>query len=179
LSSHTDILKYCNKWNQLGIKTFICKVDKIFGIKKLHKNSIEFNNDIDQLPEGYNFLGVKLGESGLMCLDVEGTNGSIQEFNRIIENSGLKIDDFFIEKTLNDGLHIYFRFNKKIKNQYGLKHGDMNFDLLFNGKSFSAPSKYQNKNYVFINKSVFDLDSINDIPEFPEKLIFLFHASNI
>lgn len=175
----SEILKYCNKWNQLGIKTFICKVDKIFGIKKLHKNSIEFNHEIKQLPDEYNFLGVKLGESGLMCLDIEGTNGSVNEFSRIIEREGLKMSDLFMEKTLNHGLHVYFRFDKKIKNQYGLKYGDMNFDLLFSGKSFSAPSRFENKNYTFINKSIFDLRSLNDIPEFPKELVFLLQNENI
>jgi hypothetical protein len=76
---------------------------------------------------------------------------------------------------MNGGLHLYFGVPKgwKIRNIYASRHGNINFDALFSGKSFSSPSKFNGKSYKFLKKSVFDLNSIMDIPEFPEELYFL------
>jgi len=145
------------------------------GIRKFHKDSIKFSTKIGVIPEGYNFLGVCLGDSGIMCLDIEGTPGSLDDFYRILEEKSLKISDFFVESTMNGGIHIYFRIPDGIKkrNLYARTHKRIDFDVLFRGKSFSVPSRYGDKSYSFINKSLYDLNSIMDIPEFPQELYFL------
>lgn len=175
----SDILRHCVKWYSLGAETRICKVEKVMGIRKFHKNSIKFSPKIGanpgKIPEGYNFLGVSLRDSGLMCLDIEGTPGSLENFMDILEKKSLRINDFLTESTMGGGIHIYFRVPKgiKTKNMYARKHENIDFDVLFNGKSFSVPSKYVDKSYIFLNRSVFDLNSIMDIQEFPEELYFL------
>ena len=110
-----------------------------------------------------------------MCLDIEGTPRSVEEFMEILEKNSLKIKDFLVETTMNGGLHLYFRVPKgwKMRNIYASKHGNINFDVLFNGKSFTSPSEFMGKSYKFLGRSVFALNSIGDIPEFPEELYFL------
>ena len=177
--NRSQILKHCIKWHFLGVETRICKVEKVMGIRKFHKDSIKFSMKIginpEIIPEGYNFLGVCLGDSGIMCLDIEGTPGSLDDFYRILEEKSLKISDFFVESTMNGGIHIYFRIPDGIKkrNLYARTHKRIDFDVLFRGKSFSVPSRYGDKSYSFINKSLYDLNSIMDIPEFPQELYFL------
>jgi hypothetical protein len=176
LTNIPEILRHCAKWNSIGVETYICKVDHIFGIRKLYRDSIRFSPDITENDvKDYNFLGISLKDSGIMCLDIEGTKGSLDEFMKILEKKSLKIDDFLAESTMNGGIHIYFKApNRRInRNVYAIKHGNINFDVLFSGKSFSAPSKYKDLEYRFINKSVFDLDSIDEIQEFPTELNFL------
>ncbi len=174
-----EIIAHCNKWHSLGVKTYLCKIEAVYGIRKFYKKSLEFHpqiiNDLEKNNHGYNFLGVSLKDSGFICLDIEGTPGSLEDFNKMLEEKSLKMSDFFVEKTMNEGVHIYFRTPAIIKrrNMYAMRYGRINFDFLFNGKAFSAPSKYKDRSYSFINKSVFDLNSINDIPEMPQELSFL------
>ena len=175
----SEIIRHCVKWHTLGIETKICKVEKVMGIRKFHKNSIKFSQeigaDLEKIPHDYNFLGVSLKDSGLMCLDIEATPGSLEDFNEILREKSLKMENFFAECTMNGGFHLYFRVPKGInyRNIYNKRCKRVNFDVLFNGKSFSAPSKYDDRTYCFINKTVFDLNSIMDIPEFPNDLYFL------
>jgi hypothetical protein len=175
----SEILRHCVKWYTLGIETRICKIEKEFGIRKLHKNSVKFSMEIaDNFREthpGYNFLGVCLNESGLMCLDIEGTPHSVEEFMGILEEKSLKIEDYLVETTMNGGLHLYFRVPKGVKtrNIYACSHGNINFDVLFRGKSFTSPSEFMCKSYKFLGRSVFDLNSIMDIKELPGELYFL------
>ena len=174
-----DILEYCLKWHSLGVETYLCKIDGIYGIKKLHKNPIKFDPLIHetkkQIPRDYNFLGISLKNSGIMCLDVEGTKGSVNAFVKILQDNSLKIEDFLVETTLHNGYHLYFKTPKNInyKNIYGLKIGDLQYDLLFTGKAFSSPSSYNNIEYRFINKSVLDINSLDDIQDLPDCLFFL------
>jgi len=175
----SDILRHCIKWYALGIETKVCKIEGEFGIRKLHKNSVRFSietaRNFKEKYNEYNFLGICLRNSGLMCLDIEGTPHSVEEFMSILEEKSLKIDDFLVESTMNGGLHLYFRVPKdwKIRNLYARKHGNINFDVLFHGKSFTSPSEFRDKSYRFVGRSVFDLNSIVDIKEFPEELYFL------
>lgn len=175
----SEILRHCIKWYGLGIETKICKIEKELGIRKLHKDSVYFSVDtaenFREKYKDYNFLGICLKDSGIMCLDIEGTPHSVDEFMGILEENSLKIKDFLVETTMNGGLHLYFRVPKgwKMRNIYASKHGNINFDVLFNGKSFTSPSEFMGKSYKFLGRSVFDLNSIGDIPEFPEELYFL------
>jgi len=174
-----EIIRHCVKWYSLGIDTRICKIEGEFGIRKLHKNSVEFSIEnakkFRDKYSDYNFLGVCLRNSGLMCLDIEGTPRSVEEFMGILEEKSLKIGDFLVESTMNGGLHLYFRVPNgwKTKNIYDCRLGDINFDVLFNGKSFTSPSEFRGKSYKFIGRSFFSLNSVGDIPEFPQELYFL------
>lgn len=175
----SEILRYSREWRRIGIETCLCNVEKVWGIRKLHRFSIKITEELEKnpqkIPEGTNFLGVILSKSPIMCLDIENEGESIEEFYRIMEDSSIKIDDLFGEISLNGGIHLYFRIpdEKKVKNQYKKSYKNLNYDLLFSGKCFTAPSVFNNKRYDVLNKSIFDINSIEEIPYFPESLNFL------
>lgn len=175
----SEILRYSREWRRIGIETCLCNVEKIWGIRKLHKFSIKITDELDKnpqkIPEGTNFLGVILTKSPIMCLDIENEGESIGEFYRIMEDSSIKIDDLFGEITLNRGIHLYFRIPdvRKGKNQYKKSYKNLNYDLLFTGKSFTVPSIFNDSKYDLFSRSIFDMNSIDDIPNFPESLDFL------
>ena len=56
----SEILRYSRGWGKIGIDTCICRVEKIIGIRKLHRFSIKITNEIHQrsekIPEGSNFF---------------------------------------------------------------------------------------------------------------------------
>ena len=168
----SNIIRYSKAWECIGIETVACNVEKIFGIKKLYRRSDKIT---EQIQGPYNFLGVILTNSPIMCLDIEGDPGSVDEFMRILTENSIDIKGLLYETTLNNGLHLYFRIDPSIKgrNQYKKIHEDLHFDVLFTGKSFTAPSEFNNKRYSDLNRSIFNIKSLYDIPEFPEKLKFL------
>lgn len=174
-----EILRYSKEWNRIGVENSICKVDKLMGKLKLHKNPIKITEEIHQnpgiIPDGYNFLGINLKNSGLMCLDIEGNEGSVEEFMSILEEKSIKIEDFLGESTMNGGLHLYFRVPKGNigKNIYGGQYGNVCFDVIYSGKSFTVPSTYRDKLYSPLGRSIFDVESIDQIQEFPSDLYFL------
>ena len=167
-----NIIRYSKAWEGIGIETVVCNVEKLFGIKKLYRKSVRITEEI-QGP--YNFLGVILTNSPIMCLDIEGDPGSVEEFMKILTENSIDLNDLLYETTLNNGLHLYFRIDPSIKgrNQYKKIYNDLHFDVLFTGKSFTAPSEFNHKKYSELNRSIFNIESIYDIPEFPESLIFL------
>lgn len=167
-----NIIRYSKAWEGIGIETAACNVEKIFGIKKLYRKSVRITEEIQGT---YNFLGIILTNSPIMCLDIEGDPGSVDEFMRILTENSIDIKDLLYETTLNNGLHLYFRIDPSIKgrNQYKKIHKDLHFDVLFTGKSFTSPSEFNNKRYSDLNRSIFNIKSLYDIPEFPEKLKFL------
>jgi len=175
----SEILRYSRGWEKIGIGTCICRVEKMMGIRKLHRFSLKISDEIHQNPEkilkGSNFLGVILSGSPIMCLDIENEGKSIEEFHRILDKNSVKMSDLFGETTLNGGIHLYFRIpiDKKQRNQYKQVNKNVHFDLLFNGKSFTVPSFFNEKKYNLFDRSIFDLKSIEEIPEFPEFLSFM------
>jgi len=173
------ILKTSKKWNDLGIETKASNVEKTFGKLKLYRSSTRISQEIyenpDLLPDDHNFLSVILTNSPIMCLDIEGNEGSVEDFMKILGENGLKIEDFLVESTLNGGLHLYFRRHDIIKrgNIYGKTHGEICFDVIFRGKSFTHPSFLNDRSYRFIGRSIFDIHDIDEIPRYPEELLFM------
>jgi hypothetical protein len=170
------ILNYAKEWKRIGIEAKACKIDKLFGVKKLYKGSIKITDDCtEELLEECNFLGIELTNSPIICLDVEGDAGSVDEFMKILDVNYINIQDLLYETTLNNGLHLYFRLDRSLKkrNQYKKIHNNLHFDVLYTGKSFTAPSRFNDKKYSELNKSIYNIKSIYDIPEFPESLNFL------
>ena len=175
----SEILRYSKEWRRIGIETCICNVEKIMGIRKLHRFSIKITDELEKnpqrIPTGINFLGVILSKSPIMCLDIENEGESIEQFHQIIIDNGIKMGDMFGERSLNGGIHLYFRIpiDNRGRNQYKKSYKNLNYDLLFTGKCFTVHSFFKDKRYERFNRSIFDINSINDIPHFPESLNFL------
>lgn len=172
MSNLSEIIRYSKEWRRIGIETSAFNVEKILGIKKLYRKSVRITDEIEG---DYNFLGIILSNSPIMCLDIEGDPGSVDEFKIILEKNSIDINELLYENTLNDGLHLYFRIDPLLKknNQYKKTYNNIRFDVLFNGRSFTAPSMFGGKSYGDLNKSIFDIKSILEIPEFPGCLKFL------
>lgn len=145
MTQKEKILSQASKWREIGVFTIACKVDLEWGIRKLHKNSIKITDDIlqnhDLLPDSYNFLALDLDNSDLMCLDIEGNPGSVEGFLEILESKSINLDHFIVEKTLNNGLHIYFKNSKdkRKENIFAMELKTIKFDVLYRGKAFTFP----------------------------------------
>jgi len=173
VTQHDQILEQASKWREIGVYTYACKVDLEWGIRKLHKNSIKITDAVFSnpalLPEDYNFLALDLENSEIVCLDIEGNPGSVEDFMDFIEEKSINLSDFLVEKTLNNGLHIYFRYNKvrRRENIFAMELKRIRFDVLCRGKAFTFPSYLGKKRYIpmFNMEGKFDIDKIVDIPE--------------
>lgn len=173
-----EIIHFANKWNSIGISTVSLKVEHLLGSKKLFKRIIpiteEVFNNPEILPDDFNFLAVLLKNSGIFCLDVEGIPGSMESFYSLLKDRKIDTESFIMEKTLNGGVHTYFRVpeipiqTKHLKNMYGI-----HFDVLTNLRSFTAPSKFRSKSYEWIGNNFYNISSIQEFPEFPESLFDL------
>jgi len=185
LSYKDDFIRYSKGWKRIGIDTCVCKVESVLGIKKLYKSTKKITDEIREssknLSTDFNFLGVVLTNSSIMCLDIEGNIGSVESFINILTENGLDLKDFFYERTMNGGLHLYFRIiqEEKTKNQYKKNYRGVYFDVLFNGISFTYPSKYLDKSYSKLNKDILFIKSIDEIPYYPEEIKFLIEKSDI
>jgi len=86
-----------------------------------------------------------------------------------LEEKSINLSDFLVEKTLNNGLHIYFRHNKvrRRENIFAMELKRIRFDVLCRGKAFTFPSYLGKKKYIpmFNMEGKFDSDKIVDIPE--------------
>lgn len=173
MTQHDQILTQASKWREIGVFTYACKVDLEWGIRKLHKNSIRITDDVisnpSLLPEDYNFLAIDLENSELVCLDIEGNPGSVDDFMNFLEKKSIKLENFLVEKTLNDGLHIYFKYNKarRRENIFAMELKKIKFDVLCRGKAFTFPSYLGKKKYtpMFNMEGKLNRDKILDIPE--------------
>jgi len=174
------LLEVAKKWDSLGCYTIACKVDREYGILKLHKNSLPITQEIlngeEKIPDDYNFLALDLKKSGIICLDIENNPGSVSEFCDFLEKNGRKITDFFYETSLNNGIHVYFRndYQRFERNIYNSRKNHIVFDVLRTGKAFLHPSKLGDKKYLAQDISIYTISTINEIeyiPKFIENFI--------
>lgn len=173
MTQKEKILSQASKWREVGVFTVACKVDLECGIRKLHKNSIKITDNIignpELLPNSYNFLALDLENSNLMCLDIEGNPGSVECFLEILKSKSINLENFIVEKTLNNGLHIYFKNSKdkRKENIFAMELKTIKFDVLYRGKAFTFPSILGEKKYIpmFNMSELSDRSKIVDIPE--------------
>lgn len=165
------ILNYIQRWQELGANIGAGKCDEQEGKIKFLKKSIRIVPSDPLLPEWYeyNFLFIELGQSGLSCLDIEGTKNSVETFTSRLERLGISLESLFYEKSLNGGIHIYFRSLPGAgKKNYGpLKSGDILFDVLNKGRAFTSPSKLGEKEYKWGKINPFTIQSLQEIQEVP------------
>ena len=146
-----------SRWEHLGIQSHLIEIKHELGIKKLGGAS-----------ETPNCLALKITESPIMCLDIEGHSGSVCQFHKFLSSINVELDDLFYEHTRNGGYHIFFLSESKLKNMFGLDLDGIKYDVLYKGRVFTTPSSFFNKEYTFSGRSPFTIGSINEIPKEPE-----------
>jgi hypothetical protein len=147
------------EWNRLGIQTKLTEIKKIMGIRKF-----------DLPSESPNCLSILISKTPLMCLDVEGTPGSVEGFRSFLAGINVDLNTLFYEKTGNQGLHIFFRkkpgstnINKYNVNKFGIQ-----FDVLYSGRVFTTPSFFMGRTYEFGTITPFSIKTIEEIQEMPD-----------
>jgi hypothetical protein len=156
-----ELEKFKKRWEFLGVRCEMSEMIGKMGIKKFHKKT-----------ESPNFLSLYLNNTDLICIDIDNIGNSVNNFHLLLEEKNIKINQFFVESTLHKGYHLFFRspIKKNQKNIYGRDLGGIKYDILFFGRVFTSPSKYGNLNYSFINKGPFEIDDLNEIPDFNNSL---------
>lgn len=89
--------------------------------------------------KGYN-IGILTGQaSGITVLDIDVKEGGLQMWNNLSAAYPEIITP--IAKTASNGLHIYFRYNKKLHSfsRYTLRNKRIGWDLLNNDRQCVAP----------------------------------------
>lgn len=148
-------------------------MDGQIGSKKLIRrydvSNLE-NNTADILSGGPNFIAILIRDTDLMCLDIDPvTPYSVTNFYSLLKNKGINPDSLLMEKSLNGGLHIYFRLcGRKIRNTHFLEYNGIHFDILTNLRVFTSPSSFGNKKYEWINEGIRSINSFDEIQEIPE-----------
>jgi hypothetical protein len=166
------ILLQASKWRDAGVSTYACKVELGCGFRPFPRNFIEITQEILENPsifsENYNFLAIDLENSQLACLDIEGYTSSVNNFMSFLKEKSLNIEDFIVEKTPNNGLHIYFRNSndRKKQNIFAMELKSIKFDMLYRGKVFTFPSYLGEKTYapMYNIEGKVNKDKIVDIP---------------
>ena len=95
-------------------------------------------------------MAIDLENSEVCCLDIDGSTDSVNNFMSILEEKSINIENFIVEKTPNNGLHIYFKNSndKKKQNIFARELKMVKFDVLYGGKVFTFPSYLGEKRYV-------------------------------
>jgi hypothetical protein len=166
------MIEHIQRWQELGVHIGLGKCEQQKGKIKFVRNSLRIKpGDLpDPVWDDYNFLFIELAQSGLSCLDIEGTKNSVETFTSRLDQLGIHLSSLFYEKSLNNGLHIYFRsLSGGGKKNYGaLRSGDILFDILNRGRAFTSPSHLGNKKYEWGEINPFTIQSLNDIQEVPD-----------
>ena len=76
-----------------------------------------------------------------------------------------------MEKSLNGGLHAYFRTGDLIieDKHFNILNG-IHFDILSNFRAFTSPSAFDDKRYEWIGTCFDNITGLDQIPVFPEEL---------
>jgi hypothetical protein len=170
-----SIIEYAKRWKAIGINTFSLKIEKEHGSKKLYRKAIKISDEMlvspDMLHDDFNFLGIFLKNSGIFCLDVESIHNSVDNFYSLLVERGIDPNSFLMEKSLNGGLHAYFRTGDLIieDKHFNILNG-IHFDILSNFRAFTSPSTFDDKRYEWIGTCFDNITGLDQIPVFPEEL---------
>lgn len=148
---------WSKRWTELGVPNSLLEIKKELGIRKLGKTT-----------ETPNFLSLKISDTPLVCLDIDAPESSIQSFMKILDQNGISINDLFYEKTRNNGYHFFFRGDKSGYNSFENVHLGVHYDFLTRGRVFTTPSSFKGRSYTFGEKTPFNINSLEEIPETPE-----------
>lgn len=166
------IVHFSKMWNSLGLQTMLLKVEHEHGSKKLYRMSKKITEtelaNPDLISNEFNFLAIFLKDSGLMCLDIESIENSVDKFYSLLETRQVDTSSFVVEKSLNGGLHLYFRIpDMEVKTQHFKKLEGICYDVLVDGRAFTAPSHFKEKKYNWIGSCFETKTKIEDFPIFP------------
>jgi hypothetical protein len=179
---NNPILDAARKWRSIGIDSMALKVEGEHRSKKLFKKTLRLTDKIldshENIDGEYNFLGIILRGSGLICLDVEAnTPESVPSFYKLLKDKEIDPESLLMEKSLNGGIHVYFRLgNLEIKTQHFKEFSGINFDILTSLRAFTSPSSFKHKRYEWIGSGMSKINCKEDIRIFPESLYFLLGA---
>lgn len=180
-----SLVEYSKKWESLGLKTSIINVVAQIGSKKIINKSVkitdQIKNDGYNLQDDFNFIGILLKGSDLICLDIDPViPESISNFYLFLHENSADPDKFLMERSLNGGLHVYFRLSGKIINEFHFgEFSGIYLDVLTNSRVFTSPSSFKNKKYEWIGMDIHQINSIEEIPEIPEFLFDSIKKCNI
>jgi hypothetical protein len=173
-----DIKDYIEKLWNLEIFTSLAKFDWEEGYKKRYSNLTEVTNDnLNSIDFGiYDFLVINLMRSNLICLDIEGHPNSVNEFYQFLEKERIDIKSLSVERTMNNGLHIYFRNTPYIKSEHWNGFGNIHYDIL-NKRAFTSPSAFGGKSYECMYNSFESIKKRDDIPTTPLWISYMLSQS--
>lgn len=164
------MIKYIRKFNDLEIPTFLINIKGEIGFRKLYRGMIS-SDKINESDIDHNFLCINLKKSNLICLDIEGHPNSVESFYEFLSAHDIDSDSLLMEKTMNNGLHVYFKNNYDMwKESTFNEYNNIHFDLLTK-RAFTAPSTFNGKTYEWIT-DFWSLKSRN-IPDTPAWLFSL------
>jgi len=173
-----DIREYLEKLWNLEIFTSLIKFDREDGYKKRYSNPIEITDgNIESVDLGnYDFLVINLLKSNLICLDIEGHTNSVTDFYEFLEKNRIDITSLSVEKSMNNGLHIYFRNTPYLKPTHWNGLGNIHYDIL-DKRSFTSPSLFNGKCYEWLYNPLENMKKRYDIQTTPRWISYMMAES--
>jgi hypothetical protein len=174
-----DIRNYIEKLWNLEIFTSLIKFDYEEGYKKRYSNPTEITKgNINFIDFGiYDFLAIDLMKSDLICLDIEGHPNSLNDFCQFLKSERVNLESLSVEKSMNNGFHIYFRNTPYIKLQSWNGMGNIHYDIL-GKRAFTSPSIFRGKSYEWIYNPFEKMKKRDDIPNTPLWISYMLSKSN-
>ena len=173
-----NIRNYIEKLWGLEIFTSLVKFQREDGYKKRYKDPIEITDEnIESVDfDNYDFLVIDLAKSNLICLDIEGHSNSVTDFYQFLEKERIDIRSLSVEKTMNNGLHLYFRNTSYTPIEHWNGFGDIHYDIL-NKRSFTSPSSFDGKYYEWMYNPFKNMKTRNGIQTIPRWISYMLSKS--
>jgi len=173
-----NIRGYLEKLWDLDIFTSLIKFNGEIGYKKRYSNPIDITNEnIKSVDfDTYDFLVINLFRSDLICLDIENHPNSLTDFYRFLDKEGVDIKSLSVEKSMNNGLHIYFRNTSHVPIEHWNGFGNIHYDII-NKRAFTSPSSFGGKYYEWMYNSFEIIKNRDDIPTTPIWISYMLSKS--
>lgn len=173
-----DIRNYIEKLWDLEIFTSLIKFQREDGYKKRYKDPTDITEDtIGSLDFGiYDFLVINLMKSNLVCLDIEDHPNSVADFYQFLKKERIDIRSLSIERSMNNGIHIYFRNIPYLRIEHWNGFGNIHYDIL-NKRAFSSPSSFNGKYYEWMYNPFEDIKKRDDIQTTPRWVSYMLSKS--
>lgn len=173
-------LTLARKWNSLGVPVIGMYLHQISEDLKFATKAEDLSDkELEGADEkDYNCLALFISKTNLICLDINNEDDSIELFHKHLRFYGADISDFYYEKTMNGGLHLYFINQGFKKNLYNNDYNGVKFDLLCQGRVFTSPTSYGDGSYSFGEKTPMQLTSVEQIgvmPVFLSRMVEMSH----
>ena len=173
-----EIKNYIEKLWSLEIFTSLVKFQREDGYKKRYKDPIEITDEnIESVDfSNYDFLVIDLMKSDLICLDIEGHTNSVNDFYEFLDKERIDIRSLSIERSMNNGLHIYFRNIPYLKPEPWNGFGNIHYDIL-NKRAFTSPSVFKGKSYEWVYNPLENIETRDDIQTTPRWISYMLSKS--